>query len=331
MKCPRGWILCQNNEGFTVPYFVKVRAIDVCVSNAISDKFGYAGILSTDLDKDNITILPAGQTFMVGIQGWRVWLNNNETFKMSKTFSMDVTNAEVIEQNMIRMHITLPFKVITNDVLSIQLTKKFMDKRLIKSFDNIVYGAVSIDKDMTDFYVELYLTENVTDDFLNESDVVQSQLTVIVDGTAQLGKYSHMDEKGQIGGSWNASSSGGVNPATVYTKEEVNAMIRKIRNDVESGALIGPREIVDVVDNVTDSVVLPKGIVFDVETPEEVAADEEWKRQQKELQKQQQEQAQASTQSISEDDEIQKMINDEGIAMVDMADLGMNFDGDDNN
>ena len=24
MKCPRGWILCQNDEGFTVPYFVKV-------------------------------------------------------------------------------------------------------------------------------------------------------------------------------------------------------------------------------------------------------------------------------------------------------------------
>lgn len=321
MKCPRGWILCQNNEGFTVPYFVKVRAIDVCVSNAISDKFGYAGIISSDLDRDNITILPAGQTFILGIGGWRVWLNNNETFKMSKSFSIDTTNAEVIEHNMIRMHIVLPFKILTNDMLSIQIMKRYADKRLIKSFENIVYGAVSIDKDMTDFYVELYLSENVEDDFLNISEVVQSQLTIVVDGSAQLGKYSHMDEKGQIGGSWDPSASGGgVNPATVYTKDEVNAMIRKIRNDVETGKLIGPRDIVDVVDNVTDSIVLPKGIVFDVETPEEVAADEEWKRQQKELQNQ------ASAPKVTEDDEIQKMIDDEGIAVVDMSDLGMNVD-----
>lgn len=308
MKCPRGWILCQNNEGFTVPYFVKVRSTDVCVSSSFSDKFGLAGVIPSGMDSDNINILPPGQSYMLGINGWRIWLNNNETFKMSYSIDINATNAELVENEMVRVHVTLPFKIMTNDIVDIHTMHVFTDKRLSKSFENITYGEVSIDYDMKDFYVELYLTDVVADNFLSDTSVNQSRIVVIVEGAAQLGKYSHMDEKGQIGGAWDASSSGGnVNPNTVYTKDEVNALIQKIRNDVETGALIGPQDIVDVVDNVTDSVVLPKGIVFDVETPEEVAADEANK---KRLQQQAQEQS-----------DIQKLLDGENVVSIDISDL----------
>ena len=115
-----------------------------------------------------------------------------------------------------------------------------------------------------------------------------------------------MDEEGQIGGSWDPSANGGsVNPNSVYTKDEVNAMIKQIRRDVENGTLIGPPSIVDVVDNVTDSVVLPKGIVFDVETPEEVAADEAQKKAQE------------------QEAELQKMIDDDSVIPIDINDLNL--------
>ena len=56
----------------------------------------------------------------------------------------------------------------------------------------------------------------------------------------------------------------------------------------------------------TDSVVLPKGIVFDVETPEEVAADE--------AQKKAQQQQEA---------ELQKMIDDDSVIPIDINDLNL--------
>ena len=90
MKCPRGWILCQNDEGFTVPYFLKVRSTDVCVSSSISEKFGYAGVLPTDLNSETVKILPPGQMYVLGLQGWRIWLYNNETFKMRKDIEVTI-------------------------------------------------------------------------------------------------------------------------------------------------------------------------------------------------------------------------------------------------
>ena len=115
----------------------------------------------------------------------------------------------------------------------------------------------------------------------------------------------------EIGGSWDPSANGGsVNPNSVYTKDEVNAMIKQIRRDVENGSLIGPPDIVDIVNNVTDSVVLPKGIVFDVETPEEVAADEALK-------------AEQNAQQDRSEAELQKMINDDSVIPININDLNL--------
>ena len=185
------------------------------------------------------------------------------------------------------------------------------DERLIRSFVNISYGDISADKDITQIHIDLYLSDVVADNYLSEVIVNSSKICVIVEGAAQLGKYSHMDEQNQIGGSWDPSVNGGsVNPNSVYTKDEVNAMIKQIRRDVENGVLIGPPSIVDVVDNVTDSIVLPKGIVFDVETPEEAAADEALKEQQKAQQEQ-------------SDAELQKMIGDDSVIPIDISDLNL--------
>lgn len=311
MKCPRGWILCQNDEGFTVPYFLKVRSTDVCVSNSISEKFGYAGVLPTDLNSETVKLLPPGQMYMLGLQGWRIWLYNNETFKMRKDIEVTTTNAELFDNKRVRITATLPFKVMVNELLDIHIMKMAGDERLIRSFVNISYGDISVDNDITQIYIDLYLSEVVADNYLSEVIVNSSKIGIIVEGAAQLGKYSHMDEQNQIGGSWDPSAGGGsVNPNSVYTKEEVNSMIRKVRRDVENGTLIGPPSIVDVVGNVTDSVVLPKGIVFDVETPEEVAADEALKEQQK-------------AQQEKSDAELQKMINDDSVVPIDINDLNL--------
>ena len=307
MKCPRGWILCQNDEGFTVPYFVKVRSTDVCVSSSISEKFGYAKVLPTDLNSETVKLLPPGQMYILGLQGWRIWLNNNETFKMTKSIEVTTTNADLFDNKRVRLHVSLPFKMMVNELVDIHIMKMCDDERLIRSFENISYGDISADKDIREIYVDLYLSEVVADNYLDEVVVNSSKIVVVVEGAAQLGKYSHMDEEGQIGGSWDPSANGGsVNPNSVYTKDEVNAMIKQIRRDVENGTLIGPPSIVDVVDNVTDSVVLPKGIVFDVETPEEVAADE--------AQKKAQQQQEA---------ELQKMIDDDSVIPIDINDLNL--------
>lgn len=307
MKCPRGWILCQNDEGFTVPYFVKVRSTDVCVSSSISEKFGYAKVLPTDLNSETVKLLPPGQMYILGLQGWRIWLNNNETFKMTKSIEVTSTNADLFDNKRVRLHVSLPFKMMVNELVDIHIMKMCDDERLIRSFENISYGDISADKDIKEIYVDLYLSDVVADNYLDEVVVNSSKIVVVVEGAAQLGKYSHMDEEGQIGGSWDPSASGGsVNPNSVYTKDEVNAMIKQIRRDVENGTLIGPPSIVDVVDNVTDSVVLPKGIVFDVETPEEVAADE--------AQKKAQQQQEA---------ELQKMIDDDSVIPIDINDLNL--------
>lgn len=307
MKCPRGWILCQNDEGFTVPYFVKVRSTDVCVSSSISEKFGYAKVLPTDLNSETVKLLPPGQMYILGLQGWRIWLNNNETFKMTKSIEVTTTNADLFDNKRVRLHVSLPFKMMVNELVDIHIMKMCDDERLIRSFENISYGDISADKDIKEIYVDLYLSEVVADNYLDEVVVNSSKIVVVVEGAAQLGKYSHMDEEGQIGGSWDPSANGGsVNPNSVYTKDEVNAMIKQIRHDVENGTLIGPPSIVDVVDNVTDSVVLPKGIVFDVETPEEVAADE--------AQKKAQQQQEA---------ELQKMIDDDSVIPIDINDLNL--------
>lgn len=306
MKCPRGWILCQNDEGFTVPYFVKVRSTDVCVSSSISEKFGYAKVLPTDLNSETVKLLPPGQMYILGLQGWRIWLNNNETFKMTKSIEVTTTNADLFDNKRVRLHVSLPFKMMVNELVDIHIMKMCDDERLIRSFENISYGDISADKDIKEIYVDLYLSEVVADNYLDEVVVNSSKIVVVVEGAVQLGKYSHMDEEGQIGGSWDPSANGGsVNPNSVYTKDEVNAMIKQIRRDVENGTLIGPPSIVDVVDNVTDSVVLPKGIVFDVETPEEVAADE--------VQKKSQEQ----------EAELQKMIDDDSVIPIDINDLNL--------
>ena len=311
MKCPRGWILCQNDEGFTVPYFIKVRSTDVCVSSSISEKFGYANVLPTDLNSETVKLLPPGQMYILGLQGWRIWLQNNETFKMRKDIEVTTTNAELFDNKRVRLRVTLPFKVLANELLDVHIMKMATDERLVRSFVNISYGDISADKDITELFIDLYLSEVVASNYLSEVIVNSSKICVIVEGAAQLGKYSHMDEAGQIGGSWDPSANGGsVNPNSVYTKDEVNAMIKQIRRDVENGVLIGPPSIVDVVDNVTDSIVLPKGIVFDVETPEEAAADEALKEQQKAQQEQ-------------SDAELQKMIGDDSVIPIDISDLNL--------
>lgn len=311
MKCPRGWMLCQNDEGFTVPYFLKVRSTDVCVSSSISEKFGYAGVLPTDLNSETVKILPPGQMYVLGLQGWRIWLYNNETFKMRKDIEVTTTNASLFDNKRVRITATFPFKVLVNELLDVHIMKMADDERLIRSFTNISYGDISADKDITEIYIDLYLSDVVADNYLSEVIVNSSKICVIVEGTAQLGKYSHMDEQNQIGGSWDPSANGGsVNPNSVYTKDEVNAMIKQIRRDVENGSLIGPPDIVDIVNNVTDSVVLPKGIVFDVETPEEVAADEALK-------------AQQNAQQDRSEAELQKMINDDSVIPININDLNL--------
>lgn len=325
MKCPRGWILCQNEEGYTVPYFVKVRATDVLTSNSISDKFGLAKVLPSDLDTGNVTILPAGQTYFLGLKGWKIWLNNNETVKMMKRIPIDKSTSNIREHNIIDVKVDLPFTMLRNELFSINPMKYFSSFDLIQSFVNIQEGGVigeNTDR-MRDFYIELHTISMLPDNFLDQTDVAGSYMNVVVEGMIDLGKYSHMDELGQIGAPWDPSASSNIiTPNNVYSKGEVNNMLQQMRIDIQNGNLIGPRDIVDVVDNVTDSVVLPKGIVFDVETAEEIAAQQTVNQQsENEAPKK------AVVANLSEGDELSQKQDEEEILSLDISNI--NFGGSD--
>lgn len=323
MKCPRGWILCQNEEGYTVPYFVKVRATDVLTSNSISDKFGLAGALPSDLDTANVTILPAGQTYFLGLKGWKIWLNNNETVKMMKKIPIDTSTAKIREHNIIDVNVELPFTMLRNEYFNINPMKYFSSFDLIQSFVNIQEGAVVDGKTdrMNNFYIELHTIAMLPDNFLSQSDVVGSYLNVCVEGMLDMGKFSHMDELGQVGAPWDPSASSNIiTPSNVYSKSEVNNMLQQMRKDIQNGDLIGPRDIVDVVDNVTDSVVLPKGIVFDVETAEEIAAQQKARPQSME-----EAPKKAVEANLSEGDELSKKQDEEEILSLDISNI--NFGG----
>ena len=314
MKCPRGWILCQNEEGYTVPYFVKVRATDVLTSNSISDKFGLAGILPANLDVSNILILPAGQTYFLGLNGWRLWLNNNETFKAQKSITIDDTTATVVDNSIVKIKVTPPFKIEGDEILDIRVRKELNNKSLIQSYVNTeltksIVGEPIVST-LESITIDLYTTSTLPNDFLSSLHDA-GKIIVTIEGMAKLGKYAHMDEYGQIGAPWDPSASSSViTPSNVYSKNEINALMNQMRQDIQNGDLIGPRDIVDVVDNVTDSVVLPKGIVFDVETAEEIAAQQRVKEAQKSVAIHQ-----------TEGDELQKKEEDESIISMDISNL----------
>jgi len=319
MKCPRGWILCQNEEGYTVPYFVKVRATDVLTSNSISDKFGLAGVLPPDMDTGNVTILPAGQTYFLGLKGWKIWLNNNETVKMMKKIYITETTSKIREHNIVDVHVELPFTMLRDEIFNINPMKYFSSFDLIQSFVNIQEGPVVGDdsSQINEFYIELHTTAMLPDNFLAQSDIQGSYLNVVIEGMINMGKYSHMDELGQVGAPWDPSASSSIiTPNNVYSKGEVNNMLQQMRNDIQNGNLIGPRDIVDVVDNVTDSVVLPKGIVFDVETAEEIAAQQRTKEKAPKK---------AVEANLSEGEELSQKQEEEEILSLDISNI--NFGG----
>lgn len=300
MECPRGWILATNSDGFIVPFFLKVRSVDVFYSSAMNDKF----FDSTAIDPSKITdgefmIIPPGQSYIFNMDGWRVMLNNNEHVIMTKDFAVNPSSyVEDPSNEKLTLSVLLPFKILYDDIKDIRITKKCSDKSLILSHQNIIYGQVSDDRDISSFKVDIYQHDGSTfpPDCLNNPTFQESIFQVTVEGFLQLWNYSHQDDGTQIGAEWDGSS-GGVLAKDVYTKEEVQTIINNLRSDIKSGKVITPEDIIDVAEDPATSAVLNNGFILDIE------------------------EEQSSQNSLSEEEELSMLSDNEDILQIDVNDI----------
>ena len=305
MQCYRGWLLATNDDGFITPFFLKVRNVDVFYSGSLNNKF----FDSDAIDPDKVTdgeylILPPGQTYVFWMDGWRVVLNNNEQFTITKDFAIDATTCQLdaVDKSRLKLNVKLPFKILAEDYKEVRIMKRCSAKPLILSHQNIVYGAVSEDKDISDLTIEIFQHDggNFPDACLDDPEYQESIFQVTIEGFMQLGDYSHQDDGSQIGGEWDGTSSG-VLAKDVYTKQEVQNIINQLRTDIESGTLLGPDDIIDVADDAEDSDVLDRGFVLEIENEDETTS--------------------TTQNTISEDQELEAKQNDEEILQIDINDI----------
>lgn len=268
MECPRGWILATNSDGFIVPFFLKVRNVDVFYSSSMNDKF----FDSEAIDPSKVTdgkflIIPPGQSYIFNMDGWRIMLNNNEHVVMTKDFPVNAQSYVVDPSNeKLTLSVLLPFKMLYDEIRDIRVTKQCSAKSLILSHQNVIYGEVSEDRDISSFKVDIYQHDGSTfpPDCLSDEQFQQSVFQITVEGFIQLWDYSHQDDGTQIGAEWDGSS-GGVLAKDVYTKDEVQEIISKLRTDIKTGKIITPEDIIDVADNPSTSNVLNNGFILDIE------------------------------------------------------------------
>lgn len=278
MKCPRGWILTTNDQGFMVPFFVKTRSVDVFYSSSVSDKFNEAGII-TEVPADKITIIPPGQTYLYKTNEWDIQLNNDESFQIRRNLSLSTSSLSYGADNKcIQTHVDFPFQINFDFVVDTHIEKLCSDLGVITAHINIKYDEKDEDEKIHGMTIEFYKfdgsvfsgTELEDQSFINSENQNIIQISII--GIADLGEYSHTDDGNQIGAYWDGSSSG-IGAKDVYTKSETDALVNKLRSDVKTGKVLTPPNIIDVADDVSDSAVLPTGIIIDIDENSSIASE----------------------------------------------------------
>lgn len=295
MQCPRGWILAHNEQGFTVPFFVKVRSVDVFYSNSMSEKFAESGVMTQELEA--LTILPPGQTYMIEMGEWKVILQNNEQVTMQRLIPF---SAMTLVDGHLEILIDLPFKISSDDIVETNIIKRCKQKELILSQQNVTYGEPTEKFEILTIQIDTYKSDG--SDFI-ESDLEAeefqtSMLELTIHAIAQLGKYSHIDDANQIGASWNGVSGSNGTPANAYSRDEIDTIIENLKRQIANGEILKMKSIMDVVDEPSDARVLNSGFILDIEediTPTQTG--------------------------VSDTEALNAMAEEDGIQMIDINDL----------
>lgn len=306
MECPRGWMIAKNSDGIDVPFLIKVRNSDIYYSSTVSGKYQMAGVFTESQMKNmDVTIVPPGQTYMMKVGDWYCWLNNNETFDIGTTLTVDNSIFELSEDHLkLTTTVTFPWKVVYKNILNVSTTKQCVALDLKLAHFNIVMGDVSNDGDISSCTLEIYkhdgsaFSEDWASDLEYKNSIIRFGLTAMV----QLGEYSQMDTKENIGISWDPSANL-IGTGSVMTRQEVEEMINALRKDIASGQVISPKDIMDLVDDPIDANVLNNGYILDIDESSAVVT----------------ESTTASTQSLV--DELEEVSED--AESIDMSELGL--------
>lgn len=266
MECPRGWMIAKNKDGINVPFLIKVRNSDIYYSSTVSGKYQMAGVFTESQMKDmDVTIIPPGQTYMMTIDKWYCWLNNNETFDIGTIITMDsIILSE--DHTKLTAEITFPWKVVYKNILNMTITKECAALDLKLSHFNIVMGDVSSDGDVERCTLELFKHDGSAfeDSCLTDSEYRNSKIRFGLTAMVSLGEYSQIDTKENIGVSWDPSANL-IGSGSVLTRQEVEEMINNLRHDIETGQVITPRDIMDLVNDPIDAAVLNNGYILDID------------------------------------------------------------------
>lgn len=264
MQCFRGWLIAKNDTGFDVPFFLKVRNTEIYYPSNISTKFEEAGVLDSGTIADKV--IPPGQDYLFTKGPWECILNNNESFSISSEIRIERDGQLPVGNNKITIHVPLPWKVQTTSNLGIHIYKECDAMDLILAQINIVKDTPSAENDIQGFTIELYKHDGslFSPDCLTDGSYTNCKLHVSVTGIAQLGEFSHSDDANNVGMSWD-STVGGIGAKDVYTKTEILELLESLRQEVESGALVDPTDIIDLVNRVEDSSVRNNGFVLDID------------------------------------------------------------------
>lgn len=267
MQCFRGWLISKNDAGFDVPFFLKVRNTEIYYPSNISSKFEEAGVLEEGAKADQV--IPPGPDYVFNKGPWDCILNNNESFSISSVIDIVKEGQLAIDNDRITMRVNLPWKVHADANLGIHIYKECESKDLILAQVNIVKDLPSAEKDIKGFTIELYKFDGsaFTPDCLTDGTYTNCKLHLMVTGTAQLGEYSHSDDANNVGMSWD-SNTGGIGAKDVYTKSEILELLDNLRQEVESGALVDPTAIIDLVNRVEEANVHNNGFVLDIDEEE---------------------------------------------------------------
>lgn len=308
MECPRGWILTINDQGFMVPFFIKTRSCDVFYSSSISNKFDEAGVIGDDVDKDRITVIPPGQTYLYRSEPWDIQLNNDESFRIGTTVTLSQTNLVMGADNKcMEINLEFPFPILTEHLIDIHVTKECNSTSIITSHINVKFGEVSEKGDVSTCTLQIYKFDGQAFDAGadDDPDIIDgnNKIHISIFGIAQLGEYSHMDDASQIGAEWDGSSSG-IGAKDVYTKSQTDALVAALRADVEAGKVLTPPQIIDVADEPEESVVLPSGIIIDIDENSTLSSNNV-----------------EAPEYISEDQELSDKMKDDSVVMMDINDI----------
>lgn len=268
MECPRGWMIAKNKDGIDVPFLIKVRNSDIYYSSTVSGKYQLAGVFTESQMKNmDVTIVPPGQTYMMTIDKWYCWLNNNETFDIGTSLSISADSFTLSEDHTkLTKEITFPWKVVYKNILNISITKECVALDLKLAHFNIVMGEVSEDGDVTSCTLELFKHDGSAfeDSCLTDSEYIDSNIRFGLTAMVSLGEYSQIDTKENIGVSWDPSANL-IGSGSVLTRQEVEEMINDLRNDIATGQVISPKDIMDLVNDPIDASVLNNGYILDID------------------------------------------------------------------